>query len=67
MESSFNIFQILDPHSATNLLLKTAVVRLCNFCHQVKNAGQTIYVAGPLSLCMVLAVMLAVAAYSKHS
>ena len=45
---------------------KIAVLRLCNFCHQMQNVGQTIYVAGPLFLRMVLAVILAVAVSSTQ-
>ena len=64
MEPGFQILQILDPHLANNLLKQK--MRLCKFCHQMKNVGQTIFGAGPLFLCMVLAVSLAVLAYSKQ-
>ena len=46
---------------------KVTVLRLCTFCHQMKNVGQTIFGAGPLFLRMVLAVNLAVVVYSKHA
>jgi len=41
-------------------------VSIFNFCHQMQNVGQSISVAGPLFVRMVLAVILAVTVYSKQ-
>ena len=40
------------------------VFMIFNLCHLMQNVGQTIYVAGPFFLRMVLAVILAVVVYS---
>ena len=44
---------------------KLTFLRRCSFYRGMQNVGQAIYVAGPLFLCMVLAVNLAVTVYSK--
>ena len=46
-------------------LQKTCFI-ISRFVYHIQNVGQTIYVAGPLFLRMVLAVILAVVVYSKQ-
>ena len=51
----------------TNENNKFTLLRLCSFCRGAQSVGQTVYVAGPWFLCMVLAANLAVTVYSTHA
>ena len=46
---------------------KMDMLMMFNFCRRMKKFGQTILGAGPLSLRMVIAVILAVTVYAKHA
>ena len=54
------------PNLSQPVQQQRTVLRLGNFCRQMKNIGQTIFGAGPLFLRMVPAVNLAVTVYSKQ-
>ena len=61
----FSDFQILEPHITNSLFTKIDSFETLQLLSPGENVGQTIYGAGPLFLCMVLAVNLAVTVYSK--